>query len=216
MTTSGTYTYAPNRAEVIADALEKCGREVDVDTSVTASRNLNALIKALNTNKTDVNVIVRTDLATVAGQESYATDALGVDGAYLAMTGDNAPLRPISAQQYNAKVNKQTSGRPSEFYHDHQAGLLYLWPVPDSAYTVNYGKVRQYQDMTDDEQTFDFPASAIEMLTFGTAHRMSFNFGLDAGAQDRLEAQFLKAERRYIAANMAYTKGQTSTSCMVV
>lgn len=216
MATSGTYTYDPNRAEVITDALEKCGREVDVDTTATASRSLNALIKALNTNKTDVNVIVRTELTLTSGDEEYATDALSVDGMFLAVEGNDYPVLPISKAQYDAKVNKQTSGRPSEFYHDKQAGLLYFWPSPDSAYTATYGKVRQYQDMTDDEQTFDFPASAIEMLTFGLAHRMSFNFGLDSVSKAELKAEFTAAERRYIVANMAYTKRQTSTSCMVV
>lgn len=216
MATSETYTYAPNRAQVIEKALAMNGREADADSSASASSSLNMLIKSLNVNKTDINVIVRTELALTSGDEDYTTDALGVDGMFLAVDGNDYLVTPISKIQYDAKVNKQTSGRPSEFYHDKQAGLLYVWPSPDSTYTATYGKVRQYQDMTDDEQTFDFPASAIKMLVFGLAYLMSFESGLDAGTQDRLEAQFKRAERDYIVANMAYTKRQTSTSCMVV
>lgn len=212
--------YAPNRAEVVKDALEMCGYDVaeDPEPAVLASahRTLNSLIKALNVNGTDVNVIVRSTFSTVAGQASYDLIARGVDGAHVAVDGNDYLLRPITKWQYDAKVNKQSSGRPCELYHDRQAGKLYLWPCPDSAYTVHYGKIRQYVAMTDDEQTFDFPSSAIEMLTFGLAHRYSFKAQLSATDKAQLEDQFLKAERRYIVANSGYIKGQRAATCMVV
>jgi hypothetical protein len=220
MTTSGTYTFSPNRADVIEDALQMLGTDVsgtdDSAIITSAGRTLNALIKALNANKTDVNVLVQTVIATVAGDRDYATDAIGVDGAYVSVNGSDFIMRPLTKAQYDAKNNKLSLGRPKEFYHDRQAGMLYLYPAPDAIYSVTYGKIRMYQDVNDSEETFDFPSSAIEMLTFGLAHRYSFKFGTDAGTQDRLEAQFLKAERKYLVANSGYTKGQTSTSTMVV
>lgn len=218
--TPTTDDYAPNRAEVVKDALEMCGFDVaeDPEPSVLASahRTLNSLIKALNVNGTDVNVIVRSTLETEAGQDSYDLTAKGIDGAHVAVDGNDYLMSPLTKWQYDAKLNKQSSGRPCEFYHDKQAGKLYLWPCPDSAYTIHYGKIRQYVAMTDDEQTFDFPSSAIEMLTFGLAHRYSFKAGLTVTDKAQLEDQFLKAERRYIVANSSYTKGQRAATCMVV
>lgn len=220
MTTSGTTAYAPNRAQVIQDALEMCGSDVygenDPAVFASAGRSLNTLIKALNANKTDVNVIVRTTFDTVAGTGSYATDALGVDGMTVNAAGGDSVVSPITKQQYDAKVDKTAQGRPSHFYHDKQAGLIYLHPVPDAVYEVVYGKVRQYQDIDEPEQTFDFPSSAIEMLTFGLAHRYGFKSGMDAGTRQDLERQFIIAEKKYLVANSAYTKGQRATSCMVV
>jgi len=220
MTTSGTTAYAPNRAQVIQDALEMCGADVygENDPAVieSAGRSLNTLIKALNAGKTDVNVIVRATFDTVAGTANYATDALGIDGMTVNAAGGDTPVMPMTKQQYDAKVDKTAQGRPDSFYHDKQSGLVYLHPVPDTVYEAAYGKVRQYQDIDEPEQTFDFPSSAMEMLTFGLAHRYSFKAGLDAGKQDRLQAQFIMAEKRYLVANSAYTKGQRSTSCMVV
>jgi hypothetical protein len=212
--------YAPNRSQVIQDALEMCGGDVygETDSAIiaSASRSLNALIKALNTNKTDVNVIERTPFNTVAGDEDYETDAIGVDYLFVTVAGGDSPCVPITVDQYNAKSNKQASGRPSEFYHDKEAGMLYLYPSPDAAYTVTYGKIRRYTISDELDAVLDFPASAIEMLTFGLAHRVSIKRGLDAGKQDRLEAQFDKAEKRYTVANTAYTKGQRQASGMVV
>lgn len=217
----GSGDYAPNRAQILQDAMEICGYEfnsADPDAIESASRTLNSLIKALNTNGTDVNVIVRTVLPLVAGTAAYSIDARGIDGAYLGVNGNDSPVFPLTSAQYFAKTNKATQGRPTHFYHDKQSGLLYLHPVPDSAYNLTYGRIREYAANLDQESAFDFPASAMEMLTFGLAHRLSFKqgFSLPAGEQDRVGATFAMAEKRYIVANSAYTKGQITSSCMVV
>lgn len=217
MTTSGTDIFAPNRAEIIQDALEMCGRDAsEPETVASANRTLNALIKALNVNHTDVNVKVRTSFNTVAADGAYPVDALAIDGMIVFSSGDDSPVIPLTQAQYDSITNKAAAGRPSRFYHDKQSGTVYLFPVPDAVYAVTYGRVRQYEDMTDDEQTFDFPSSAVEMLTFGLAHRYSFKAGLDLGSQQLLEAQFEQARKRYIVANSAYTAGQRASSCMVV
>lgn len=217
MTASGTDIFAPNRAEIIQDALEMCGRDSsDPETVSSANRTLNALIKALNVNHTDVNVKVRTSFDTVAADGTYTVEALAIDGMIVSSTGDDSPVVPLTQAQYNSITNKAAVGRPSRFCHDKQSGTIYLFPIPDAVYTVTYGRVRQYQDMTDDEQTFDFPSSAMEMLTFGLAHRYSFKAGLDLGSQQMLEAQFEQARKRYLVANSAYTAGQRASTCMVV
>lgn len=222
MPTSGTYTWGANRAQVRQDALEMVGGNVSGETNAavnaSADSSLNALIKALNANKTDVHVIVATTLNTVANDGTYQLDAgvIGIDGAYVSVGGSDYSLQPITKDQFYAKANKSTVGRPSEFYHDIQAGTLYLYPVPDAVYSVTYGKISQYQDMTDDEQTFDFPASAMEMLTFGLAHRLSIKRGYDIASQESLRQNFRDAEKRYIVSSYAYTKGEKSTSTMVV
>jgi len=223
MATSGTYSWAPNRAQVKQDALEMVGGDVygETDAAVNASADssLNGLIKALNVNKTDIQVIVKSTIETVNGTASYAlpTGAIGVDSVYITVNENGYPLTPLTKDQYYGKGLKAATGRPSEFYHDRQANLVYLYPVPDSAYTVTYGKISQFQDMTEDEQNFDFPAAAIEMLTFGLAHRLSMKrSGMAISEKDSLEKQFEKAKRRYEVGNYDYTKGQTSTSSMVV
>jgi hypothetical protein len=222
MTTSGTNTFNPNRSEVVRDALEMCGHDtyeaIDAAVAESAHRTLNMMLKSLNANKTDVNVLVRTTFDTIAGDEDYETDALGIDGMTIAVNCNDYAVTPMTEPQYNAKVNKQSSGRPEQFYHDKQSGMVYLYPSPDAVYTVTYGKIRQYEDMTDDEQTFDLPSSAIKMLTLGLAFYLSFKqgFSVSAEKQDRIGREFQIAERHYLVANSKYTKGQTSTSCMVV
>jgi len=222
MTTSGTYAYAPNRAQVRQDALEMVGHDVQqsVEPAVAASadNSLNALIKALNVDKTDINVIVKSTLATVAGTPDYTlpTGTIGIDTVYVAANNSDYPVTAMTKAQYYAKNLKASAGRPTEFYHDRPAGKIYFYPAPDAAYTVTYGKISQYQDMTDDEQTFDFPSSAIEMLTFGLAHRLSIKRQFSVAERQALKVEFVEAERRYIVANSDYTKGQTSTSAMVV
>lgn len=222
MATSGTYAYAPNRAQIRQDAFEMVGGDAygEGDAAIVASADssLNALIKALNVNKIDVHVIVKSTIETVNGTASYAlpTGAIGIDSAYVTVNENGYPLKPLTKEQYYGKGLKAATGRPSEFYHDRQANLVYFYPVPDSAYTVTYGKISQYQDVTDDEQTFDFPASAMEMLTFGLAHRLAIKRQRSASIIQTLKAEFELAKSRYTVANYDYTKGQTSTSAMVV
>lgn len=222
MATSGTYTWEPNRAQVRQNALEMVGGNVTGETNEaiieSANSSLNALIKALNVNKVDINVIVKSTIETASGTASYAlpTGAIGIDSAYVTSGENGYPLRPLTRDQYYGKGLKDSTGRPSEFYHDRQSNQVYLYPVPDSIYIVTYGKISSYQDMTDDEQTFNFPSSAIEMLTFGLAHRLSIKKPLDIGTIDYLHRMFKQSLREYEVNNGNYTKGQTSTSAMVV
>jgi hypothetical protein len=222
MATSGTYTYAPNHAQVIQDALELVGGDVygetDPNIVASASNSLNMFIKSLNANKTDVNVIVQDTLETVVGTADYTLDAetLGIDAAYITVNGNDFPLQPISKAQYYAKGMRASTGRPAEFYYSKQENKLYLYFAPDAIYTVTFGKIRQYQDMLDDEETFDFPPSAVLMLTLGLAHLLSIKRGCSLSEKEKLKAEYKEARREYMVANSGYTKGQISTSAMVV
>lgn len=222
MATSGTYAFAPNRAKVRQDALEMVGGDIqgENDPYVVASANhsLNALIKALNANKTDVNAITRTEVDTVIGTASIDLPAgtIGIDTAAITVSGNTYGLTAISSEQYHSKRLQTSTGRPIEFYHDLKADKVYLSPVPDAVYTLNYGRISQYQDIDDDSQTFDLPSSAIEMLTFGLAHRLAIKRGIPLAVQHDLYQHFKDAERKYVVASYGYTKRQTASSAMIV
>lgn len=222
MATSGTYTFAPNRAALKKDVAEIVftDRNAALDSTLSESieSSLNALIKSLNVNKTDINVIIRTNLITVAGQAAYdlSTEVIGIDGALVSVGANDYLIRPLTKAQYDSRINKASTGRPEYFYHDKQAKKLYLVNTPDAIYTVTYGLIRMYQDMTDDDQTFDFPVSAIRMLTYGTAYDMAVKAKREDSLIMILDNEFKRLEREYLVANSGYTKGQVSSSVMVV
>jgi hypothetical protein len=211
MTTSGTATAEFSVARIVELACLGAGWELEELTAGHAILGRDLLTAILNewSNMTTAPwTSVRRSFPTVAGQESYTLGADVIDvlsGATTVRDGLQAPITPISREDFEVTSDHVTRGAPRLFWvHRGPTTVLHLSPIPDAVYTVNYWAVRRLQDVTAAGQTVDAPMRwitavvdrlALEMFDKTPAakriERMPLRTGLIERAQ-RSEA-FLKA-----------------------
>jgi hypothetical protein len=226
MTTSGTATWNPVRDKVVYGALRLCGkygangipRAEDVSDAIDA---LDMMLKSW----VDEGYLWKKKFIYVtlaANQPSYTlgpdtTDTVTTDAAgavpylqrpsrvffptrYTIATTGEVPLEQLSREKYTALPNKATTGTPVSVFYDPQIGNgnLYIWPVPTAVGDKIILTVDSFiEDVGTDEQTYDLPPEAMEMLKYNLAWRMGIEYQLSAGRIATLEKYALGMKERF-------------------
>jgi hypothetical protein len=129
----------------------------DVDTA-TYSSTTHTITLVANAGK---SLYVTTTLTSITGTMTMAITnsttsgtivrPLKIESAFIRDSGSNdMPLSIINNSEYNSISNKTITGRPERLFYNPLSpyGYIYLWPVPDSAYTLSISQLNQLAQMT--------------------------------------------------------------------
>lgn len=182
MATSGTAVWNPEIRDVIEEAYERAGAEMRTGYELrTAIRTLNFLLADWANRGFNLWTVEQMSLSTVIGQATYTLEADTVDvtDATIRIPGQTPTtdiyLERISVSDYAQIVNKDSRGRPIQYYVQRltEAPEITFWLVPDQIYIVTYWRLRRMQDAGTAVNTLDVPFRFIEAMTAGLAYRVA-------------------------------------------
>ena len=232
MATSGTTTFSVTRNDIITSALRvlgviEIGAQPDAATIENASLVLNMMMKDWQTDGIKLWTITELILPLEEGQLSYnigpdssndlVTDKpLRLIQSFLRNTGvtppTDMPMTIISQKEYNDLGSKQSTGTTNSIYYWPYLtyGTVTLFLDPDQNTEDNYQLhltvQRPIQDITQANQTFDFPSEWYQSLRWGLASELAPEYGLDQKA-----ALITQRAEQYKQRLMAWDVENTST-----
>lgn len=209
-TTSGSYTYALTRDQLIFSSFSLMG-VYDADSPpppaamITANTALNLMIKTWMTNNYHLWCYSDVSITPVIDQTSYLLGP-GLNSAFATFRPLRiprarliygfptphlqVPLIELSREEYNGMGQPGATGTPNSFYYDPQLnqGVLYLYLTPNTAInTVTLTCQRPIQDMLTGTDAFDFPIEWLNAIKFGLANELCFDFDVPDAKAARIE-----------------------------
>lgn len=195
------YDFNLTRNEIIERAFRLIGKLSPGETLsgemlVQAVVALNTMIKSWQSKHVFLWTIKEFTQTLSSGVASYSlasTDpaVYAIDRAYLRIDNIDRPCDVASYRQYVDIPDKTSPGDPTIISLNGQiTPTLYVWPVPQQTRTLYYTGIVKLKDFDTAAQNADFPVRYIEAITFGLAHKLSFEYGLPVQVQREIERQF--------------------------
>ena len=196
MATSGTVTFRPNVEEIITEAYERCGLDIQArngEQAISGRRSLNLLFSEWANRGINYWNVTQNTLNLVADTSSYNLPA-GVKDFLDVVIYDSADatrtdtiLNRVTISEYNQIPNKTDTGKPNQYMLDRgrQTGSnniykIFLWQTPDkSTYRLNYWAMTQLDDITLSNQDADIPYTWSECICAGLASKLSVKYAPD-------------------------------------
>ena len=191
MTTSGTKSFELDIADYIEEAYERCGVMTRAGYDLrSAKRSLNLLLAEWSNRGLNQWTIQGSQTAVIAGTSNYVLDASTIDvlSPLVLRTGtgvnqSDIELSRISRGDWNNIPNKNSIGRPVQFFIDRQVSpTVEIWPVPDQAYTLVYDRLTRLDDAGNYTNTLQLPFRFYPCLVAGLAYYIAMK-----RAPDRLQ-----------------------------
>jgi hypothetical protein len=178
MATSGSTDFELDVADYIEEAFERCGQEVRTGYDLkTAKRSLNLLFADWANRGLNRWTIEQTTTTLSAGTLEYTLDADTIDilsAVIRTGTGVNqsdTQISRISRDVYLNIPNKNTQGRPNQWYVDRQIiPKIRLYPTPDTTYTLVFDRLTRIEDADTFVNTTDIPFRFYPCLSAGLAY----------------------------------------------
>tara|TARA_R110000824_G_scaffold72101_1_gene184221 strand:- start:3387 stop:4076 length:690 start_codon:yes stop_codon:yes gene_type:complete len=202
MATSGTATFNLDIMDVIQESFEQAGLRLKTGYDIkTARRSLDLMSLEWQNRGINFWTVESISVALSASSASLTLPADTIDVIEMVIrtgTGTDQvdlPMTRISVSEYSSIPNKNTTGRPVNFWVDKQrdAPVVYLWPVPDSgSYTLVYYKLRRIEDTGANPAATDpdVPARFLPAFTAGLALRLSGKYAEAAHRKPELKVEF--------------------------
>jgi hypothetical protein len=195
------YDFNATRNEIIERAYRiigklSVGETLSGDMYSQAVIALNSMIKSWQSKHVFLWTIREFTQTLTTGQASYSlasTDpaVYAIDRAYLRIDNIDNPCDVASYRQYVDIPDKTSKGDPSIVALN---GLItptmYVWPVPTQTRTLYYTGIVKLKDFDTAAGNGDFPVRYIEAITFGLAHKLSYEYGLPIQQSRELERQY--------------------------
>lgn len=128
-----------------------------------------------------------------------------IASAQISVDSIDYPLRIAGEDEYNRIPVKTTQGIPYLLYYKaaYPLGIIYLYYVPSSAYTLKLNSYKQLTEPTALSATLDFPRPYDRMLVYNLAIELSPELGLSVPPAVAVKAeQSLEQIERENAARM--------------
>lgn len=197
MATSGTKSFELDVSEYIEEAFERCGIEARTGYDLkTAKRSLNLLLADWANRGLNQWTIEQVTTPLLTGIGSYSLGASTIDVLSPVVVRQYAgtsnqqdiEILRISRGDYLTTPNKETRGRPIEFFVDRQVNPeILIWPLPDSTdYSLVYDRLVRMDDAGAYTNTMQLPFRFYPCLAAGLAYYIAMK-----RAPDRV--QILKA-----------------------
>lgn len=181
MTTSGTYVWNIDIADLIEEAYERAGLEARTGYDFrTARRSLNILSAEWSNRGLNLWTVQENTLVLTPGTKTYSLPANTIDviETMIRVTSSGSALdytvSRIGVGDYASLPNKNTTGRPLQIYVNRQISPEFtLWPVPDLPYTILYWTMRRIQDATAATDNMDIPVRFVPAIAAGLAYQIA-------------------------------------------
>jgi len=185
MATSGTVAFRPNVEEIITEAYERCGLDIQTrtgDQAISARRSMNLLFSEFANRGINYWTVSQNTLTLVNGTTSYTLPVGTIDilDAVIRDSSSNTDqiINRVTIQEYNQLPNKNTAGKPSQYMIDRQyTPVIYFWSVPNtSTYSLVYWAMNQLEDVTLSNQDADVPYRWSDTICAGLASKLAMKY----------------------------------------
>lgn len=185
MATSGTVAFRPNVEEIITEAYERCGLDIQTrtgDQAISARRSMNLLFSEFANRGINYWTVSQNTLTLVNGTTSYTLPVGTIDilDAVIRDSSSNTDqiINRVTIQEYNQLPNKDTAGKPSQYMIDRQyTPVIYFWSVPNtSTYSLVYWAMNQLEDVTLSNQDADVPYRWSDTICAGLASKLAMKY----------------------------------------
>jgi|TARA_R110000803_G_scaffold13080_2_gene36974 hypothetical protein len=178
MAVSNSVDFELDVDEYIEEAFERCGLEVRTGYDLkTAKRSLNLMLAEWANRGLNQWTIAQRTVTMVDGTGVYALDADIIDilSVVVQRDGTDYALSRLSREEYLNIPNKDTTGRPNQFFLDRQVTPSFkLWPAPDNnTDIVYYNALTRMDDADTYINTLDMPFRFYPCLAAGLAYYIS-------------------------------------------
>ena len=162
---------------------------------------MNLLFSAWANSQVNLFKVTLTSVPLTPGVISYAipNNVVMILDAYISTSTGTAQqtdlyITPMSRTEYTSISNKQTPGRPTQFWFDRTppAQTIDLYPVTDSSgpYVLNYYACIQMQDVNlPGGETPDLPYRWLDAFVAGLAHRLAAIYAPELEDKRKIDAK---------------------------
>ena len=101
-------------------------------------------------------------------------------------SGQDYPVEVYTdRERYNALIDKDASGRPEELFYvpSHPLGYLYLYPAPDTAYTLYIESLKPLSALSGYTTEISLPTGYERALKYNLAIELAPEFGVSVPAE---------------------------------
>lgn len=213
MATSGLTNFELDITDIVEEAYERIGKiALSGYQFATARRSLDLMFREWENEGLHLWNVTNEDLTLSAGTREYNLpfDVVDVLEAVV-RTNDGASdqsdinINRISVSDYSRQTNKNSQGRPTQYFLGRTQRLvtLTLWPVPDQTYTLNYWAVNRIEDSgTLGTTNPDIPHRFYPAMVAGLAYQLALKNMAEAGPMiPTLKAEY---DRQYELAAEAH------------
>ena len=179
MATSGTKTFSLNIADTIEEAYELAGLELRTGYDAKAARrSLNIMFADWSNRGVNLWTIEEVTQNLTKRTSSYNLNAFDVDivSAVIRRTVSgqqtDIDIDRIGRSEYLNIPNKETQGRPSQFFVDRQiTPVVKLWPTPENSTDqfISY-RIQRIDDVTASNEDPEVPSRFIPCMVSGLAY----------------------------------------------
>jgi hypothetical protein len=182
MATSGSRDFDLDVADIIEEAYERCGLEVRTGYDAkTARRSLNIMFSEWANRGVNLWTVKQATLTLTSGTATYnsanglASPMNDILEVAIRRSGTDYEVDRISRGEYLNVPNKDTAGRPSQFYFNRQTSPeITLWPVPEnSTDQLVYYYITRIEDADTSQNTTDVPYRFLPCMVAGLAYYLS-------------------------------------------
>jgi|TARA_R110002012_G_scaffold17916_2_gene66602 hypothetical protein len=182
MATSGTRTFTLYVNEIIEEAYSRIGGEtITGKESSSARRSLNLLFREWSNRSIQLWSVGESTQTLTSGTANYTLNSFTIDVEEAVISVTNADgtrtdfeMERISRDDYLRIPDKETSGRPSQYFVDKQiTPVIFLYPTPDSADTFRYKERKALEDITAATESVDIPNRFLPCAISGLAYYLS-------------------------------------------
>lgn len=196
MATSGTTSFNMEVAQIIEEALERIGgNPTSGEEAASARTTLNLLLTHIINLSAPLNAQKLYNYTTTASVASYdmPDDVVNVLVVTVSDTsGNEIELHRDDMMEYQRLYKKDQLGRPTTYYMQRltDKAQMYLWPMPDTEYTVHCRVTRKLQDVNAAINNLDLPTIYLPAIISGLAYYLSLK-RRNIDAQYRQELKML-------------------------
>ena len=212
MTTSGTYLFNPDLAELVDEAMERARIDpahVTARHILSARRSMRFILANWATKDYHNFRIVNESFTVVESQGVYTagtdfditdTNLIDILDMTLTRSGVDTPVTFCSRQDYLNIPEKTTEGRSDRCFVDKQRdGLVFtFWPVPEnSTDIITFNGVRKFEDSDTAADTADIPYYMYDAFAYAIAFRLAEKYAppeLESTLYQKAEIAFRDAQ----------------------
>lgn len=181
MATSGTATFDLDAIDIIEEAYEMAGMEARSGYDMrTARRSLNLLMAEWSNRGLNLWTIdsQTASFAAGVGTATLAADTIDVlDVVWRTGSGSSQQDRMIdrvSVKQWAQITAKNQTGLPAQYWVNRTVPpVISIWPLPASAGSIVYYRLRRIEDAGEYSNTMDVPSRFLPAMTAGLAYYLS-------------------------------------------